>query len=59
MAGFYSGTFVCSDSLEWAAVSGSLTLAGEIACKGNIIISVWKLLVLVDSDGDSEDLEVA
>ena len=58
MEHFYSSGFVCSDTLTWEAVPGALRLFGEIGCKGNIVISVEKLIALVDPDGDPEDLNV-
>ncbi len=58
MEHFYSSGFVCSDTLVWEAVPGALKLTGEIGCKGNLVIGVEKLLVVLDPDGDPEDLNV-
>lgn len=52
--------FVCEDDLEWSAYSpraggiGVIELAGNIACRGGIIIQVTKTLV-VFADGLDED----
>jgi hypothetical protein len=55
MEKFYSsGDFVCRDTLTWTAAAGTLTLEGEIACKGNIVIAVWKVLDVLDSSDDPE-----
>ena len=58
MQHLYSGGFVCADTLTWTASAGALTLIGEVGCKGNIVIDVWKLLALLDTAGKTDDLEV-
>ena len=48
MEHFYSGGFVCADTLVWEADASGLKLEGEIGCKGNIVIDVFKLIALVE-----------
>jgi hypothetical protein len=44
----YSGGFVCTDTLTWEADASGIRLEGEIGCKGNIVIDVFKLIALVE-----------
>jgi hypothetical protein len=55
---FYLSGFVCSDTLAWEAVPGALILRGEIGCKGDIVIGVFKLIAVVDPDGDLDNFNV-
>jgi len=55
---FYSGGFVCADTLVWEADASGLKLEGEIACKGNIVIDVFKLIALVEPGADPSDVHV-
>lgn len=50
MEQFYSTGFVCVDTLAWEAVAGDLKLKGEIGCKGNIVIDVFKLFTVGPED---------
>ena len=56
MEQFYSGGFVCSDTLTWAADASGLKLEGEVACKGNIVIDVRKLIAIVEPGAHPEDV---
>lgn len=50
MEQFYSAGFVCADTLEWSADASGLKLEGEVGCKGDIVISVFKLIAIVQPD---------
>lgn len=43
--------FVYADNLEFKEVPGAVTLEGEIACLGNIVVSVLKTLDVLEGEG--------
>ncbi|HEY8205977.1 MAG TPA: hypothetical protein VIG99_00755 [Myxococcaceae bacterium] len=58
MEHFYAAGFVCADSLTWEADASGVKLAGEIGCKGNIVIHVFKLIALIEPSAHPEDVNV-
>lgn len=47
-----SSGFVGADTLEFEAYAGHILLEGEIACLGEIVVSVWKHLSILDDNDD-------
>ena len=50
MGQFYRGGFVCKDSLSISPYLDALLMQGQVACLGNIVIDVAKLLRYVTDD---------
>lgn len=51
-----SGAFVQEHTLAYSAFAGHLAIVGEIACLGELVITVEKYLELVDGDDSSDAL---
>ncbi len=51
MQGFRASGFVGGDSLETEIASHEVTMEGEIACLGNIVVNVLKTLEVLSGEG--------
>jgi hypothetical protein len=56
--GLLRGTFVFEHNLEYQAVAGHIIICGQIACLGDIIITVDKLLAVLDPEAAPLDARV-
>lgn len=52
MAKFRAGGFVVDDTLEYEFLAGTFGIAGEIACRGGIVIRVDKTLEMAEGADD-------
>ncbi len=51
MEGLKNSGFVHADNLEFKEVPGAVTIEGDIACLGNIVVSVLKTLEVLAGEG--------
>ena len=52
-----SSGFVGADTLGFRALSAGLFMAGEIACKGLIVVSVEKFLARLSGEGSASEVQ--
>ena len=52
MSQLYAHGFIQRDTLQWETTPPAMRLCGEIACLGNIVIGVQKILLVLDGQGD-------
>src|SRR5262245_23414139 len=57
MSRFAGQGFVCADSLSFSPYGQDLLLQGQIACAGNIVIDVLKILEYINDDPTDPDVQ--